>query len=110
GRRHGRGRRGFRRLGLLSGRRGLRGFLLPRGLLGLALFGRRALAVLQRRGVFAVGEDHRDRRVYGYVGSAFRHQNLAERAFVDRLHFHGGFVSFDFSDHIARFDPISFFF
>ena len=39
---------------------------------------------------------------------AFRHQNLAERAFVDRLHLHGGFVGLDLGDHVAGFDGVAF--
>ena len=71
-------------------------------------FGRRAFAVLQRGGVLAVGEDHGDRRIDRDVIGAFRHQNFAERALVDRLHLHGGFVGLDLGDHVAGFDGVAF--
>jgi hypothetical protein len=35
--------------------------------------------------------------------------DAAERAFVDRLDFHGGFVGFDLGDHVAGFDRVALF-
>ena len=49
-----------------------------------------------------------DRRIDRDVVGAFRHQNLAERAFVDRLHFHGGLVGLDLGDHVAGLDGVAF--
>ena len=66
------------------------------------------LAVLKRRGILAFAEDHRDRRVDRNIIGAFRHQDLAERAFVDRLDFHGGLVGFDLGDHVAGFNGVAF--
>ena len=68
---------------------------------------RRRLAVLDRRFVLAVAQDHRDRRVHRHVGGAFRHQNFSERALVRRLHFHGGLVGFDLGDDVARLDAVA---
>jgi hypothetical protein len=80
---------------------GFGSFFLTRGLLGFALFARRLLAVLERRGVFAFAEDHGDGRIDGHVGGAFGDQDLAQRALVHRLHFHSRLVGFDFRDDVA---------
>ena len=77
---------------------GRRGFFLRRGP------GSRRFAVLQRGSVLALAQDHGDRRIDRDVGGAFRHQDFSERAFVDRLHFHGGFVGLDLGDDVAGFD------
>src|SRR5581483_2639632 len=39
----------------------------------------------------------------------FRHQDLAERAFVDRLDLHGRLVSLDLGDHVAGLHPLALF-
>ena len=60
-----------------------------------------AAPALMSRGALAVAQDHGDRRVHRDIGGAFRHQDLAERAFVDRLDFHRGLVGLDLGDHVA---------
>ncbi len=95
------------RFGFLDARAG---FLDPlrRGRIGLArCLARRRLAVLEGGGVLALGQDHRDRRVDRDVVGAFRHQDLAERALVDRLHLHGGLVGLDLGDDVAGFDRVA---
>ncbi len=83
----------------LGGRRGGRR-LLP---------ARRGTAVGQRGGVLALAQDHGDRRIDRHVVGSFRHQNFSERALVDRLDLHGGFVGLDLGDHVAGFDGVAFF-
>ncbi len=73
---------------------------------GLLRTSRRA-AVLQRGGVLAFGQDHGDRRVDRDVVGAFRHQDLAERAFVDRLDLHGRLVGLDLGDDVAGLDRVA---
>ena len=76
---------------------------------GFGALARRGLGVFQGGRILAVGEDHGDRRIDRDVVGAFRHQNLAERALVDRFHFHGGFVGLDLGDHVAGFDGVALF-
>ena len=94
------------RLVLLRGRRRFRGFLLPRrlGRVGACL---RRRAGLERGLVLALGEDHGDRRIDRDIVGAFRHQNLSQRALVDRFHLHGSFVGLDFRDDVAGLDGVA---
>ena len=50
----------------------------------------------------------RDQLVDRHVGGAFRHHDLGEDAFVDRLDFHGGLVGLDLGDHVAGLDRVAF--
>ena len=66
----------------------------------------------RRRGIqcgciLAVAQNHGDRRVDRHVIGSFRHQNLAERPLVDRLHLHGGFVGLDLGDHVTGLDRVA---
>jgi hypothetical protein len=79
-------------------RRGLGRFLLLR-----------RLCRLDRHLVLAFAEDHRDRRIDRNIGSAFGHQDLAERALVRRLDFHRRLVGFDLRNHVARFNLVALF-
>ena len=66
------------------------------------------LPSLSARLVLALGKDHRDRRIDRDVVGAFRHQDFAERAFVDGLDFHGRLVGLDLGDDVAGFDRVAF--
>ena len=66
-----------------------------------------ASAVLERGFVLALGEDHGDRRIDRDIVGAFRHQNFAERAVVDRLDLHGRLVGLDLGDDIAGLDGVA---
>ena len=102
-------RRRDERLGFLDPRaRFLHPLLEDRVGLGLCL-ARRRFAVLEGGGVLALGQDHGDRRIDRDVVGAFRHQNPAERAFIDGLDLHGRFVGFDLGDDVAGFDRIALF-
>jgi hypothetical protein len=76
-----------------------------RGFSSLLLCGRSAR--LDIRSALAVVQDHGDRGVHRHIGGAFRHQDLAERAFVDRLDLHGGLVGLDLGDHVAGFHLVA---
>ena len=65
------------------------------------------LAASDRGLVLALAQDHRDRRVDRDVGGAFRDQDLAERALVDRLDLHGRLVGLDLGDHVAGLDLVA---
>ena len=100
---------GLRRFALSAPRRYLRALLLARRFLGFRLwFGRSGFAVLERGGILAFAKDHGDRRIDRDIVGAFGHQDFPERAFVDRFHFHGGFVGLDFGNDIAGFDAVAF--
>ncbi len=75
--------------------------LSRRRLRGLLLLPGRRCRLGKIGGVFAVGQNGRDRRVDGDVRRAFRDQDLAERALVGRLDFHRRLVGFDLGDDIA---------
>ncbi len=58
--------------------------------------------------VLALAQDHGDRRVDLHILGAVRHQDLAQRALVDRLDFHRRLVGLDLGQHIAGFDRVAF--
>ena len=45
--------------------------------------------------------DQRDHRADLHIVGAFRHDDLGDGAFVDRLEFHGGLVGLDLGEHVA---------
>ena len=57
--------------------------------------------------VLAFSGKHRDRLVDGDIGGAFRHQDLREHAFVDRLVFHGRLVGLDLGQDVAGLDLVA---
>ena len=61
----------------------------------------------RRRHVLSLLRQHRDQLVDGDVLRAFRHHDLGERAFVDRLVFHGRLVGLDLGDHVTRLDLVA---
>jgi hypothetical protein len=103
--RGGRGRMG-RGLGLRRFRLGFGG----RGRFRRLLRGRGRRRLGEIGSILAVGEDHGDRRVDGYVGRAFRDQDLAERTLIGRLDFHRRLVGLDLGDDIAGLDRLAFLF
>src|SRR5262249_56438648 len=60
-------------------------------------------------GVPALAKVHGVRSVDRHVIGPFRHQNLAEGTFVDRLDLHGGFVGLDLCNDVAGLDRVTFF-
>ena len=58
--------------------------------------------------VLAITGQHRDHLIDRHIGGAFRHQNLRQRALVDRFHFHGRLVGLDLGDHVAGLDRVAF--
>ena len=65
----------------------------------------------RRRGrlhVLAVAGQHRDDVVDRHVLRAFRHQDLRDRALVDRLDLHGRLVGLDLGDDVAGLDLVAF--
>src|SRR5215467_12242068 len=66
-----------------------------------------AFGGLAGRGVLAIRQDDGDRCVDRDVLGSLGHQNLAQRALVDRLDLHRGFVGLDLGDHIAGFDLVA---
>ena len=53
-------------------------------------------------------EQHGDRRVDLHALRAFGHEDLAERAFVDRLEFHRRLVGLDLGEDVAGLDLVAF--
>ena len=96
--------RRFDRVGLLDARFGFLDVLTCRRIGRLRPARRGALDV---GGLLALAQDHRDRRVDRNVRGAFRNQNLAERALVDRFDLHGRFVGLDLGDDVAGLDRVA---
>ena len=51
--------------------------------------------------ILALARHHRDRRADLHPVGAFGHQNLRDRAFVDRLELHRRFVGLDLGENVA---------
>ena len=85
------------------------GAALPRLGLGFRLgSGLRSAAAIERRGVFALFQQQGDHLIDGDALGSFLNDDLAERAFIDRFDFHGGFVGFDLGDDVAGLDLVAF--
>ena len=96
----GAGAAGFRRFGFCSGFGRLCG--LRRRSSSRLCRARRRLHVL------AFARKHGDHRIDGNVLRALGHDDLGERAFVDRLVFHRRLVGLDLGDHVAGLDLVAF--
>ncbi len=72
---------------------------------------RRRLRRATRRSlhVLALARQHRDHGVDCDILRAFRHHDLGQRAFVDRLVFHRRLVGLDLGDDVARLDLVALF-
>ena len=75
-----------------------------------AAFGAGALAGRSRRRlrILALAGQHGDQLVDRHVGGAFRHDDLGQRALVDRLDLHRGLVGLDLGDHVAGLHLLAF--
>ena len=62
----------------------------------------------ERRGVFALFQQQGDHLIDGDALGSFLNDDLAERAFIDRFDFHGGFVGLDLGDDVAGLDLVAF--
>ena len=58
--------------------------------------------------VLAVAGEHRDHVVDRHILRALGHQDLGDRALVDRLDLHGRLVGLDLGDHVAGLDLVAF--
>ena len=72
-------------------------------------FAAAAAARARRLHILAVAGEHRDHIVDRNVLRAFGHQDLRDRALVDRLDFHGRLVGLDLRDHVAGLDLVALF-
>ena len=70
--------------------------------------GLRTAAAFERGGVFALFQQQGDHLVDVDALGPFLNDDLAERAFIDRFDFHGGFVGLDLGDDVAGLDLVAF--